>query len=30
MNWKEYFQMNILTILTDDNVSIDLDNSENV
>lgn len=30
MNWKEYFQMNILTILTDEDINIDLDNSENV
>lgn len=30
MNWKEYFQMNILTIITDEDINIDLDNSENV
>ncbi|CAK92347.1 unnamed protein product (macronuclear) [Paramecium tetraurelia] len=30
MNWKEYFQMNILTILTDEDVNIDIDSSENV
>ncbi|CAD8182701.1 unnamed protein product [Paramecium octaurelia] len=30
MNWKEYFQMNILTILTDEDINIDLDTNENV